>query len=80
MDRFADILAVMEIDGGKSLLERYRKECATLGRDVAVITDDGTERGRGVGIGENGELIVQNQHGTVAYCAADIVHATPEES
>jgi len=80
LDRFADILAVMEIDGGKSLLERYRKECATLGRDVAVITDDGTERGRGVGIGENGELIVQNQHGTVAYCAADIVHATPEES
>ena len=80
LDRFADILAVMESDGGKSLLARYRNECVTLGREVFVIADNGTERGQAVSIGENGELIVRNRHGTVAYCAADVVHATPEES
>lgn len=78
LDRFTDILIGMENDGGKSLLERYRKECATLGREIVVITDGGTERGQAVGIGENGELFVINQRGTVAYCAADVVHATPE--
>lgn len=80
LDRFADMLSVMERDGGKSLLARYRNECATLGRDVLVTADNRTERGQAVNIGENGELLVLNRYGTVAYCAADVVHATPEES
>ena len=79
LDCFSERLVSMESDGGSSLLLRYREECTTLGRDIIVSTDEGKERGRALNISDNGELVVLTERGPVTYCAADVVHATPEK-
>ena len=74
--RFSALLSELELDGGRALINLYRESCSTLGREVIVHTDEGTEHGHAESIGENGELIVLTQRGLVSYCAADVVHAT----
>ncbi len=65
-------------DGGLSLLSAYREKCSTIGRKVSVLTEEEVFNGTAVGIGEDGELIVQGAEETRSFCAADVVHATPE--
>ncbi len=65
-------------DGGNSLLSDYRELCSTIGKKVSVFTDEGVYAGIASGIGIDGELIVEGGDGAKAFCAADVVHATPE--
>lgn len=78
IEKFHHLIADLSGDGGVSLLSRYREECSTIGKSVTVLTEEETFAGRAAGIGENGELLVENREGTRAFCAADVVHATPE--
>jgi len=66
-------------DGGISLLAEYRDSCSTIGRTVLVLTEEETVAGIAEGIGDNGELLVCRGGRTRSFCAADVVHATPEE-
>jgi len=44
-----------------------------------VITEDETFSGKAEEIGDNGELVVRGGGRTRSFCAADVVHATPEK-
>ncbi len=77
LQRFFDLIASLEADGGRSLLALYREACFTLGREVTVIVDDGAVQGRAIAVGEDGELVVSTENGEMEFCAADVVHATP---
>lgn len=79
IERFERHTHCLEKDGGKRLLALYRKECATLGKTVTVHTGNESIAGVAVEIGENGELLV-NQDGRIhSFCAADVVHASPNK-
>ena len=78
IEQFHRLVAGLCSDGGDSLLSRYRIECSTLGKDVSVLTEEGSFSGRAVGIGENGELLVEGKDAVRSFCAADVVHATPD--
>ena len=67
-------------DGGISLLAEYRGSCSTIGRTVSVLTGEETFSGIAEGIGDNGELLVCGGGCTRSFCAADVVHATPEDN
>ncbi|NLM70900.1 MAG: biotin--[acetyl-CoA-carboxylase] ligase [Synergistaceae bacterium] len=75
--RYFRLLDQAASDGGQTLLYSYRASCSTLGRDVSVITDEGTVTGKAVGIGEDGELLLETEGGEMAFNAVDVVHATP---
>lgn len=77
LQRFFDLIARLEADGGRSLLSLYRDACFTLGREVTVIVDEGAVQGRAIAVGENGELVVSTKNGEMRFCAADVIHATP---
>ena len=76
--RFFRLTEIMERDGGLSLLQEYRQCCATLGRQVFIVTEDETIAGRADSIGESGELRITTDGGLRSFFAADVVHATPE--
>ncbi|TDY61781.1 BirA family biotin operon repressor/biotin-[acetyl-CoA-carboxylase] ligase [Aminivibrio pyruvatiphilus] len=78
IEKFYLLIAGLSGDGGESLLSRYREECSTIGKNVTVLTEEESFAGRASGIGENGELLVENGKGSRSFCAADVVHATPE--
>jgi|LSQX01.1.fsa_nt_gb BirA family biotin operon repressor/biotin-[acetyl-CoA-carboxylase] ligase len=78
IERFHFFTSSLADDGGESLLSLYRTECSTIGKKIAVFTEEDTFLGIARGIGENGELIVEGKNGTKAFCAADVVHATPD--
>lgn len=60
--------------GPAAVLERYRTECATIGRDVTVHLPDGeTLIGPATGLDRNGRLLVAGQ----AVGAGDVVHVRP---
>ncbi len=57
------------------VLEEYRTICATIGRDVMATTAAGPHiRGRAVGIGDSGELLVKTDSGTEVVGFGEIVH------
>jgi BirA family biotin operon repressor/biotin-[acetyl-CoA-carboxylase] ligase len=57
-----------------AVLERYRTECDTIGREVTVSLPDGEElRGTATGLDRNGRLMV----GDRAIGAGDVVHVRP---
>ena len=76
ISRLFEDVASLERDGGKEILGRYRQECSTLGQEVCVVSDEGTAFGKALGIGENGELLLERDGEVVPYCAADVIHAT----
>jgi BirA family biotin operon repressor/biotin-[acetyl-CoA-carboxylase] ligase len=78
IEKFYHLIEGLSADGGKTLLSRYREECSTIGKSVTVLTEEERFAGRAAGIGENGELLVENREGTRSFCAADVVHATPD--
>lgn len=51
------------ISGKQAWLERYRKDCITVGRQVQVIRGDSRRTGLATGIDENGGLIVHYDSG-----------------
>lgn len=76
---FFELLRSIEADDGRELLSLYKDSCSTLGREVRVVSDDGVVTGRAIRIGENGELVVKTRDREFAFCAADVIHATPNE-
>lgn len=75
---FYSLILSLETNDGEELLVRYRRECSTLGKKVAVLTEEGTYSGLATAIGDNGELVVMGEGGEKSFCAADVVHATPK--
>lgn len=60
--------------GPAAVLERYRTECSTIGRDVTVHLPDGEVfTGRATGLDRNGRLLVDER----AIGAGDVVHVRP---
>lgn len=78
IEKFYRLAADLANDGGYSLLSRYREECSTIGKNVSVLTEEDAFSGRAAGIGDNGELLVEGKDGIRSFCAADVVHATPD--
>lgn len=60
--------------GPAAVLERYRTECSTIGREVAVHLPDGEVlTGLATGLDRNGRLVVADR----AIGAGDVVHVRP---
>ena len=55
-------------------MAEYRERCVTIGREVRAITATGEQRGRAVGIGEDGSLEVESDGSVLRIQAADVVH------
>lgn len=60
--------------GAEMLLDRYRKACSTLGRQVAVEVADGVLDGRAVEVTDHGHLLVEVGTDLVEVTAGDVVH------
>ncbi len=69
----ATLLGALQSDPA-AVLERYRSECDTLGREVTVSLPDGEQlTGTATGLDRNGRLLV----GDRAIGAGDVVHVRP---
>jgi BirA family biotin operon repressor/biotin-[acetyl-CoA-carboxylase] ligase len=70
-----------DVDGDAQacgLAEAYRRDCATLGREVSVSTTTGPAvRGRAVGIDTDGRLEVERNGRITAIGAGDVEHLHP---
>ncbi|MFG3339418.1 biotin--[acetyl-CoA-carboxylase] ligase [Glycomyces sp. NPDC048151] len=77
----AAVYATWNEQGPASVIERWRRNSATLGRHVAVSFPNGRNlSGRAVGIDGSGCLEVAAEDGTVETVAAgDIVHLRPQD-
>jgi BirA family biotin operon repressor/biotin-[acetyl-CoA-carboxylase] ligase len=75
VESFFGWVALMEREGSDSLLEKYREKCASIGRVVAVEADGETFTGLCVGVGSEGELLLETAAETRRFHAADITHA-----
>lgn len=61
----------------QKIMEEYRANCATLGRDVRIETGDNVILGRATQIDDSGELVVETEKsGVKKFNAADVFHAT----
>ncbi|MDR1509215.1 MAG: biotin--[acetyl-CoA-carboxylase] ligase [Synergistaceae bacterium] len=65
-------------DGRAELVEIYKINCATLGRKVKIITDDGVFAGVPAGIAIDGALLLTDGGKISAFHAADVVHVRAE--
>ena len=69
--------------GDGTLLEDYRRRCATLGRPVRVELDQGSLEGRSLSVDPDGALRVRDREGREhRFAAADVFHlrlGTPQE-
>jgi len=84
VDRFAllaDVLGGLDArlrDDPSTLRERYRRACATLGRQVEVTRPDGgVLRGRAVDLTDGGALLVEVAGRRQAVAAGDVHHLRP---
>ena len=56
-------IRTMELEQKQQILSRYRKDCVTLGKGVAVVRGDSIRHGTALDVNENGALIVQFSDG-----------------
>lgn len=75
LDRLLDELdaEIVELEAGRSPLERYRVACATLGQDIEVETLAGRLAGRAMDVDEHGALVLATHAGPVAVSSGEIV-------
>jgi len=78
VENFFSLIGGMERDGVEQILLAYRKKCASVGRAVRVETDTETLSGLCVGIGNEGELLLETPEGTRSFHVADVTHAAVE--
>jgi BirA family biotin operon repressor/biotin-[acetyl-CoA-carboxylase] ligase len=78
---FSDLLRMLEEDpqGVSSIVSLYRKRCSTLGKEVRVLTDTGTEYGIAENITSDGALEVSVSGTIRVYTAADVLHVRASE-
>ena len=67
-------MAEIEKNGPEGLLDKYRKNCSTLGKDIEIITGHNVFRGKAVDITSGGEIVVLVNDRMISFSAADIVH------
>lgn len=71
--------ALKSRDGRTALVDRYRTQCLTIGRQVKVEhVADGQERvteGKATGVSSDGALIVESASGTQQFSVGDVIHA-----
>ena len=61
------------LDGGLiSLLDEYKKNCVTLGKDVSVIFKKETVTGKAIDIDENGALVVETANGVIHVTSGEV--------
>ncbi|WP_183407057.1 biotin--[acetyl-CoA-carboxylase] ligase [Nocardioides marmorisolisilvae] len=73
----ATILDALRAEPG-AVLERYRSECDTVGRQVTVQLPDGeTFSGTASGLDRGGRLVVDGPGGSRTIGAGDVVHVRP---
>lgn len=73
LQQFAPRYRALVADGAAAILPEYRRCLDTAGRQVTVDTGELTIRGKAVGIGARGELLVQTRGGeTVEINAGDV--------
>ena len=62
-------------DTDQALLTAYADRCDTVGREVLVqLPGDRTLRGRATGVDPEGALLVEDEHGSQAVHAGDVLH------
>ena len=61
--------------GRAALLEEYRARCCTLGREVAIATEDGVFRGIASDIEDDGRIRITGEGGDRVFDAGDVIHA-----
>lgn len=61
-------------DDADAYVRRYAEKCATVGRDVRVITDGEEISGRAVRIDRSGAIVIKTNGAELMFSAADVVH------
>jgi BirA family biotin operon repressor/biotin-[acetyl-CoA-carboxylase] ligase len=72
---FFEWIRNLEREGVTPMLEIYRERCASVGRVLEVVTEGETLRGLCLGVGGEGELILETPGGPRRFYVADVVHA-----
>ncbi len=70
------LVASLESGGAKDLVEAYAANCTTLGRQVRMLTDQGTTEGMACAISPEGALMVKTPEGMRVFTSADVIHAS----
>ena len=61
--------------GRAALLAEYRARCCTLGREVAIVTEDGVFRGIAAGVEDDGRIRITGREESRTFDAGDVIHA-----
>jgi len=74
--RISELIGLLEAgpEGVQRLVALYRQRCSTLGKEVRVLTDSGTDYGIAENITQDGALEVNVQGSLRVYTAADVLH------
>lgn len=59
-------------EGLGSIIDEYKKNCITLGRDVNLIFNKKEVRGKAIDVDENGALIVETADGTISVNSGEV--------
>ena len=65
MDSFASMNASL-FTGKDAMLDAYRADCITLGQQISLVRGDNVRHGTALDIGDDGDLIVRFEDGTVS--------------
>lgn len=66
-------------DGRRSMLQDYRRQCRTLGREITVRQAGGEVRGTASGIDAGGGLLLATSEGEVLVCSGDVISPNPQK-
>ena len=69
-----EIVKTLKKDGAAVLIDRYRRECDTIGRRVRIIQDEETICGKAVDVTREGALVAETDTGMRSFTAADVQH------
>ncbi|HOU32998.1 MAG TPA: biotin--[acetyl-CoA-carboxylase] ligase [Synergistaceae bacterium] len=76
LEELVSLVSLLESGGSQGLVAEYESHCATLGRAVQVITDQGITLGTARGISSEGALVVESAEGVRQFASADVIHAS----
>lgn len=75
LSRIDSELSLIESPSGRAeMIARYEAVCSTIGRTVAVISQDGRTEARAVGISPSGALVADDGIAQREFDSADVIH------